>query len=342
MPLLEQEIKTIRRRSAIVLTVALHLNILLRVAVSLSLALFLSLAVLLNLMTAQAIAQDNSYLVKFPSDKLLADLTLAEPGSWGHRNKPKMVVKARGNVRIPRSAQIKLDLLFDGPTNMNYFDQLGPEQVVRFSAAKLDFNDSQMAHLKRFPGMMVINLDSTIITDKSLPLMGTWQKLIICRLTNTDITGSGFSHLAHCRGLRSLSIEGITLKAGTLVQLAPLSPKLISLNVAHVGLTQPDVPAIARLVNLTNLDVDGNTHFDNKCLKMLLPLKHLKVINLADTAVNDQCLEDLSKFPELEAVTVRNRTFWRDGKPLPVKNKIKMYDCEEGHRMPMEMFSPLH
>jgi len=315
-------------------------------AAALNMALLLNLALLPARAQAQAQVQTqtqaDTYVAKFPSDKLLADLTLAERGSWGHKYKPKLVLKARGNVRISRSAQIKIDLLFDGPANISYLDQLDAEQVVRFSAAKLDFNDSQMAHLKRFKNMMVINMDSTIISDKSLPLIGSWQKLIICRLTNTDITGSGFSHLARATALRSLSLEGITLKPGTVIQLAPLSPKLGSFNIAHVGLTPADVPAIAKLVNLTNLNVEGNKRFDNKCLKMLLPLKHLKALNLSDTSVNDECLEDLYKFPELEAITVRNSLFWKDGKPLPLKNKIKLYDCAEGHRMPMEMFSPLH
>ena len=283
-----------------------------------------------------------SYIVNFPSDKNIADLILVPPPKGGRKSKERIYLKTSGPVAIPKSALIKIELQFDGPANIGAFDQLDADQVYRFSAAKLDFNDSQMAHLKRFKKITSINLDSTIITDKSLPILGSWPDLTICRLSNTDITGGAFDSLAKCQRLRSLSIEGITLKAGTLSKLTPLSTCLTSLNASHLGLTPQDVPAIAKLGKLTHLDVEGNKLFDNKCLKMLLPLTNLTGINLSDTSVTEQCLEDLYKFPQLKAVTVRSSIFWKDGKMRPLKNGIKCSDRADGSRMPMEMFSPLH
>lgn len=282
------------------------------------------------------------YLVEFPPRGEIATITCYPGSSSTGTTGAELRLKARGLVRVPRAGTIKIELLYDGPENMSTLEQLDANQVLRFSAAKLEFEDKHLAHLKKFKNLIQLNLDTTVISDKSLPVIGSFLHLQSLRANGTDITGDGFGSLCNCHALHDLNFDGINFKPGSIAKLKCLAPSLADLKLSHLNLPPSDVQAIAALTAVHHLDLEGIKQFDNQCVKMLLPLKHLTVLNIADTAANYKCLPDLNKFPELKRVLVRNNTFWPGGKPGTVKSGLSIIDCSKGARVPLEMFSPLH
>jgi hypothetical protein len=284
---------------------------------------------------------DSTYTVTFPSAARVAELHISTPSE----SAPKPLhsaVTARGKVSLPKVCQIQINLSYDGLENIQSLDQVSPDQIVRFSAAKLDFDDSHMTHLKKFKNLITLNLDDTVITDKSLPTIGTFTKLLALRFNGTDITGSGFASIANLPQLMDLNCAGINLKPGALAALKPLGTHLSNLNVSRVGLTRAEMPAIADLKSLVNLRLDGNKALDNSCVKMLLPLKNLQLVDISDTAITDKCLGDLYKLPTLKIVMIRSHQFWTGGKPQKTRPGINFEDGETHTRIPLEMFTPLH
>jgi hypothetical protein len=281
------------------------------------------------------------YIVQFPNDIRVADITVRDQGGQAGKSKDRRLI-AHGTVAIPANCALNVELLYDGPTHMETIEQLDAHLITEFSAAKLEFDDRQFAHLKKFKNLATLDLNSTLVSDQSLPLIGSFPELWRLRLNNTDITGSGFDALRNLHKLSKLDIEGIGLKQGTIAKLKPLAASLTSIDFAKSGLTKVDMLAIGDLHNLTHLDVSGNKLVDDSCLKYLQPLHKLVVLNITDTAVTEKSLPDIDRLPSLKTVIIRNSQFWISGKPQKSKAGITFRDASTDTRVPIYMFGPLH
>jgi hypothetical protein len=249
---------------------------------------------------------------------------------------------AQGKVTLPKGCQLDIELCYDGPRHIAALEQIDADQVTKFSAAKLEFDDSQLAHLKKFKNLVELNLDGTLVTEKSLPLIGSFPKLRLLRIKRTDITGSGFDALENVRQLAKLDLEGIDLKQGSLAKLRPLAESLTSLNVAKTGLTKVDMAAIEELHCLRRLDLSGNKLIDDNCAKYLPSLVNLNWLDITDTGITEKSLPDIYKLAKLRKVIMRNRQFWTSGHPQESKSGVKFQDAGADNKIPIEMFSPLH
>jgi hypothetical protein len=225
---------------------------------------------------------------------------------------------------------------------MASLEQINEKNLVRFSAAKLELNDSQLAHLKKFKRLVSINLDDTVITDKSLPLIGSFPNLIMLRVNGTDITGSGFPALVNLHALLTLNIGGINLKPGSLACLKPLGTHITEVICTRAGLTAVDLESIGQMKNIDTLALDGNKAIGNDCVKLLLPLKKLQKLNIMDTSITEKSLPELYKLPSLAVVKIRKNQFWSGGVAKKTKAGIIFEDYEANTRVPIDMFSPLH
>ncbi len=302
--------------------------------------------IILPLLTAQypafcAEPTGATYTINFPEKARVAEMHLSVPHVFSPGAK-KIIVTAQGKVTLPRVCDITLNLCYDGMQNMDLIEQIDEKSLLRFSAAKLDFDDAQMAHLKRFKHIVTLNLDDTIITDKSLPVIGGMTELTALRFNGTDITGSGFAFLANLNSLWNFNIGGINLKAGSMASLKGPIKHISDLTCSRVGLTAVDLQTIGQMQSLTNLCLDGNKAIGDDCVKYLLPLKKLETLNITDTGITEKSLPELYKLPSLRLVKIRNHQFWSGGSAKKTKPGITFEDNETHTKIPLDMFKPLH
>lgn len=83
--------------------------------------------------------------------------------------------------------------------------------------------------------------------------------------------------------------------------LAPLAPHVVWLTLADSGITDAAFPAIARMANLTRLDVSRTAATDSG-LHALGPLGQLEALNLYGTGITDAGITALAALPRLRRV----------------------------------------
>jgi len=296
--------------------------------------------------TPKATSTSDNYELNFPSERALAQILWRKEADGKKIDKgnksAKERVLARGKVRLPKNVLFEVVLTPEALDHMDSIEQLVALPVEHMIAAKLDFTDEHMRHLRNFKGLLHLNLDETLITDKSLPIIGTFRNLMALRLSVTDATGSNFEALSKLPHLFTLNIRGISLKTGSLAKLKGALSHLIDLDLSNIDLGKEDAAALVSAPELKLLDIAGNKRFDDSCVGYLAGMKHLKSLNITDTSVTDKSLPELSKLPKLKSITVRARTFWRSGQPSQYKGRLKVIDSASKSNTTEDMFSPLH
>jgi hypothetical protein len=251
-------------------------------------------------------------------------------------------VLAQGKVRLPTNSELQINLRFDGLEQLNQLGQLYPCRVGYFNASELDFGDSHIHHLQGFKDLRGLDLNDTLITDKSLPQIGLFPKLRALNLTKTNITGSGFDSLKNLHNMRDLTIEGTSLKPGNIFKLKSLMPNLINLSVTRTSLPKEDAAIFKDLKLVKILSMGSNSHIDNDCIKYLSDLKDLRLLSIDDTSITEKVIPMLIKLPSLEQVKVRDTAFWKSKKHLTKYGKVEFVDIERFSGAPAEVFEPLH
>jgi len=288
----------------------------------------------------------DSYELNFPSERALAQIMwtreTAGTAIIKGAKKAKERVLARGKVKLPKNVLFEVVLMPEALDHMESIEQFAALPVKNMIAAKLDFTDEHLRHLRNFKGLTHLNLDETLITDRSLSIIGTFADLMALRLSVTDVTGSNFEALSKLTSLLSLNIRGISLKAGSLAKLKGALTHLTDLDLSKVNFGKEDAAALVSAPELKMLDLAGNKRFDDSCVVFLAGMKHLKSLNITDTSVTDKSLPGLSKLPKLKTITVRARTFWRSGQPGQLIGRLKVIDSASKSNTTEDMFSPLH
>lgn len=251
-------------------------------------------------------------------------------------------VLAVGKVRLPTNSSMQITLKYDGLEKLQSLDCLKECRVNCFSAASLDFEDRHMQYLKNFKNLQILDFDDTLISDASLPFIGQQKNLVALRAIKTNITGAGFDNLLKLKNLTELKIAGTSLKPGNIQKLKPLMPQLRFLDLSATNLSKQDATIFKSLADIRLLNVSLNNKLDNDCLKYLLCAKKLTNLSIDDTAINDGCIPDLLKMPELQVVVVRAKTFWKTRNPRGRYNRITFLDHEQTSNAPAEVFTPLH
>jgi hypothetical protein len=251
-------------------------------------------------------------------------------------------VLATGLVKVPKNYPLWLEFKYGALDHMDFIDQLAQCPVCSVNAAKLDFTDDNISHLKNFSHIVSLNLGETLVSDKSLPMIGAFGTLTYLCLSRTDITGTTFECLANLSKLTRLNLTGTALKIGCLAKLKPIFPNLVSLDVTGVGLTKEDGKTIQCLSKINSLDLTNNRQWDDNCAQYLLQLNKLQSLSIAGTKMTDRSLPALSKLPNLKTITVRPSSFWTPGLPRKVRAGLEIRDTASKSGAAPDLFEPLH
>ena len=283
--------------------------------------------------------------LSFPPGRPLAEI-LWKSGSAPNRKRlvnGKERALAAGRLAVPRNSAIELILLYDGLEHLDALDQFGQCLITNFSASKLEFDDAAMTHIKVFKHLDSLNLNETLVTDKSLPVIGCLVDLNALRLSSTDVTGEGFDALLNLKHLFNLNLYGTPLKKGSLAKLKPLFPQLYDLDLTGVNMQKSDAELLQYLSTIVNLDLHANGELDDSCVKYLSKLNTLQVLYITDTKITDKSLPVLAKLPKLKTLVVRPAKFWTPGQPhAKLRPGLEIVDAVSRSRAPLEIFRPVH
>jgi hypothetical protein len=279
----------------------------------------------------------------FPERLTVAKLDLNVPclDAKGNPTTRPERVTARGKIKIPTTATINIVLAYDGLEQLPTLAQLNPAQVIQFNAASLDLDDGQFALIKRFTSIFRINLDSTMVTDKSLATLGCFKSLSDLRISKVDIAGDGFEAL-NGLPLHTLNLAGSNLKEGNLQKIKTLPQFLVSLNCSNTKVGDSDMPFIAKCQKLTGLDLSGDKKLTDACVKDITKLKLLDTLHILDTSITEKSLPALANMPHLTKLVVRSSTFWKTGSGKSPRDSLKIVDAVTASRTPVDVFYPLH
>ena len=280
----------------------------------------------------------------FPTRSPIADLVCHVPfvGPDGKQKERKDHLLAKGTVRLPANSKVEVLLRFDALEAIQYLDQLSRAHVTTLQAASLDLEDSHLIHFKNYQSLNYLNLDTTLITDKSLPVIAGFKSIFSLRLSGTNIKGAGFDNLNRLTNLRMLNISSLTLEKGTLSKLKPLVARLSDLTLARNDLNKEELASLGPMPSVEHLDIAFNQKLDDSCVAQLVHLTKLKDLALNDTGITDKSLPTLMKLPNLTQVTVRGRDFWRTSLAKKEIGHIKFVDVAAKSSVPADVWEPLH
>ncbi len=264
----------------------------------------------------QASSEGDSRVIPFPADHSVGKLWIAtaEESSWMTARRAIdyhphwdwiCLGQARGTVKVPAAAKVKLNLNAPGAQDMSWTTRLDPNalhtvEVLGSEWGGAPFGDAQIQHFSRFTGLEELGLRVTQVTDRGLRSLEPLQSLKVLELNTPNIGANGLKSLGQLKSLESLSL-GVTgqCDAAGLTHLTNLK----SLREFVFG--APSVPpaALARIAQLPSLMyIWSSREFTDEHLAALKAAKALKGLRIPGANVTDAGLRHLTDMKSLEYV----------------------------------------
>jgi hypothetical protein len=285
--------------------------------------------------------------IDFESDQSLGELYLDNSSDRGavsigrhsHRAQGKVTIFVPNGMNLtyePNSRAIEDPKLFSGVMTTGI-------DVLRVRVLELE--DSEQGRCDRFMHYVPIYLkslrevivDNSDVTDDGLSQLQNMPRLeSISSIGCKGITGRCLLALSKLPCLHLLNLRDHNIAETNLQQL-PLFPALTYLGVRNTALSEAGVKVVARCPKLVDLDLVDNRKVDDNCLADLNPLKHLRRLELCDTAVTDRGMHYLLRFHELKSMDLSRTRVTLKGllvlKPLKLDG-LKLSDCYSQSDMP--------
>ena len=167
--------------------------------------------------------------------------------------------------------------------------------------------DKAMKYVGRLTGLKELNLDRSEVTDLGLSQAKSLVNLESMTLFSTLVKGLAFKDLTDLKKLHTINIPMNELAPETYEYFSRY-PRLTSLDVGRCHPNEQAIKSIAKCTNLTDLDISGNRTLNDKNIKYLTSLKHLKLLNVFGTNVSLEGLTELKGLP-LKLVVLPERDY---------------------------------
>ncbi len=221
---------------------------------------------------------------------------------------------------------------------------------IRLTATAFDDNeegevDRALAYLVHLKGLREVVLDKSDITDGGVAHLGELPNLQRVALFATNIDGSCLNQLSTIKPIASLRLSQTSLKAENIKYLA-LMPELKSVALGRLRLKDASMSQLSKCTKVSFLDLAENPDLSDNCLKYLTPLKKLRYLNVAGTAITLHGILQLKGMP-IEVMLRSDKPFTRadlsalhqafPGMVLAEKHRVKAVDSET-----RTIYAPFH
>lgn len=150
-------------------------------------------------------------------------------------------------------------------------------RIVRIG--RCDVSDIGVKSLQGLPQLKILDISYTLITGKSMPVIGRLTNLEDLTMNSVDLRQSDFSYIARL-------------------------PKLSALYLRGAQVSDAMVIALKSSKSLENIDLSNNRAITDAALPALALLPNLKAVCLAGTSVN---LQSLSMLARVKRVVLSDR-----------------------------------
>lgn len=221
-------------------------------------------------------------------------------------NKHKLA-DAIGTVRLPAD-QCRSMCFRPGATlikNPQLLDAIAPENIwaIRFSfTSTIDSEDAladrlvaKISHLKDLNSINLANCDVSDLGAKGLHDLPKLQRLDLGR---SLITGKTVPVLGKLMSLEHLNLDCTDLANADLGPIARL-PKLWGLGLHAAQIKDSQLVALKAAKGLTILDLSNNPGISDASLPTLTALEHLQYLDLSDSSIDLRLLKKLSRIKHI-------------------------------------------
>lgn len=310
------------------------------------LLLFLvSLVLTLAIPGGQAAHSGDNIDIIFPSESI-GQLSILKsnwhPGSVS-RNDSVPLGPARGVISVPRNCSLKLVGNYSLESSLKVLETLPAANIIALDLRKLPLDDSKLAPIRHLTALRHLSLEATEVSDGSLKYMVTLPHLQYLSLKSTLFTGKngGLKDLAQIHSLHQIRLGHNELKG---LDLKPLTA-LKNLTTFQISCSQIDdsaMRAIGSMTQLDSLDISGNNKITDKGLLQLLPIKHLRHLDISDLKISKQGIIALAPM-HIKFISLYYRDF-KPGELAEIKSHLPGTVLQDATKkeVPSEVYAPLH
>ncbi|MBA3857307.1 MAG: hypothetical protein C0507_10410, partial [Cyanobacteria bacterium PR.3.49] len=217
---------------------------------------------------------------------------------------------AVGRVSVPLGVKTGLccgTQFFDKP---EYLERFRPDEMYL-----IDFNTNtagpdNLAALKRFVELRVLNVSGTAFSDKDLSIIPSFKNLKFLNLSHTDVDCSNLLKYPNALKLNCLDLSH-TMGTDVIIKAIDKFPQLQALWLDVCGLTDVEMKGLAKSKTIKSLSLNTNTITD-RGISYLLPMRSLERLDINRTPVTPKIASILKKFPNLKVVEMGLRMQWSE------------------------------
>ena len=170
--------------------------------------------------------------------------------------------------------------------------------VVSVGVNGHETNDEDIGCLECLPGLALLNLSETKITDSGLRDVAKCYKLRVLEIAGTTVGDAGLRHLAHMKNLSALNLSNTRITNEGLAHLCTLK-NLSSLELSNTRITDEGLVHLRTLTSLKDLEIAG-TGIVGSGLRHLQPFANLLFLGLASNKLAPGTLATVAALPSLE------------------------------------------
>ncbi len=273
-------------------------------------------------------------------------LSIVEPADQASCEEPHFVrsFPAQGNLLVPMSANLILELNFNAVQNPSLLDCSGLKAVNRIRCNQVELTSRAFQKFSQCEHLQSIQAQNSDVNDVALSGIEHFKELALLDLCGSRITSVSIAQIARCSNLEVLRLDDLHLNDSSLGALSQLK-KLKTLTLHRSGITNSGIERLKSLSQLQVLHIGANRQIDNKSLEYISSLKNLQSIDLRETTITlPGCLKFLVKLPKLTSVifapkdvSIANEAAFK--KWLPHCKLIRSKVGEDTY--PLELFAPL-
>jgi hypothetical protein len=156
-------------------------------------------------------------LLRFPPDRSLGRLVIADPGNHAPPWDPAYVspVPAQGDVVVPAGKEARLYLRFADTRHVDLspLRELGPDDLDRLALDSCNATDDDLRHIAHLSGLPWLAIRDTRMTDDGLIHIGKLVTLETLYLEYVRVSDAGLAHLRPLTKLRYLELASSLITA---------------------------------------------------------------------------------------------------------------------------------
>ncbi len=272
-------------------------------------------------------AKASEQILQFPRVSMgklyLRKFNSAVSGSSWSKHK---IAEARGEVRLPADARVRLELSYAGCEDPTPLLSVNSPALVAIDLRDLEnCNDKTMDFVGRISTLTDVNCAGADVGNAGLAKLLPLKNLTDLDIQKTMVTGDGLAVVAKMTKLVRLAVGYNQLTDASLKYLEPLQ-QLHYLYIPSCQLSDKCLVHIAKLRNLNHLELFNNQKISSKGMDMLATLPNLKTLTLDGTFVDDKAIGAFSKMKHLRNLVLE----FKNMKPAQIQaiRKVLPPDCD--------------